>query len=142
MGYVVKGHAKVLTPAEAAEKNMRQWILPHHGVGNPSKDKLRVVFDAAAAYRGVSLNDCLLSGPDLLQHLAGVLIRFREERVAIMADIEEMFHRVLIREEDQPSLRFYWRDMDASRPPDVYQMCVDIFGAKCSPAIANYVRVS
>ena len=139
MGYVAKGHAKILTPAEVAEKNKRQWILPHHGVVNPSKDKMRIVFDAAAAYRGVSLNDCLMSGPDLLQNLAGVLIRFREEKVAIMADIEEMFHRVLIRDEDQPALRFYWRDMDVSRPPDVYQMGVAVFGAKCSPAIANYV---
>ena len=139
MGYVTKGHAKILTPAEAAEKNRKQWILPHHGVVNPRKDKIRVVFDAAAVYRGVSLNNCLLSGPDLLQNLAGVLIRFREEKVASMADIEEMFHRVLIREEDQPALRFYWRDMDVSRPPDVYQMGVAIFGAKCSPAIANFV---
>ena len=53
-----------------------------------------------------------MSGPDLLQNLAGVLISFREEKVAITADIEEMFHRVLIRNEDQPALRFYWRDMD------------------------------
>ena len=51
-----------------------------------------MVMDAAAKKNGVSLNDNLLVGPDLLNSLAGVLMRFREERVAIAADIEAMFH--------------------------------------------------
>ena len=56
-----------------------------------------------------------------------------------MADIEQMFHQVKIIDSDQPALSFLWRNFDTSRPPDTYQMTVAIFGAKCSPAIANYV---
>lgn len=48
-------------------------FLPHHGMVNPNKpDKLRVVFDVSAQYKGTSLNDALLKGIDLLNSLFGV----------------------------------------------------------------------
>ena len=40
---------------------------------------------------GISLNDVLMQGPDLFNFLVGVLICFREEHVALFADIEAMF---------------------------------------------------
>ena len=42
-------------------------------------------------------------------------------------------------EEDQPALSFLWRDLYTTKPPDVYQMQVVVFGTKSSPAMANYV---
>ena len=33
----------------------------------------------------------------------------------------------------------YGRDLDKSKPPDMYKMRVIIFGAKCSPTLANFV---
>lgn len=41
-------------------------------------------------------NDVLLSGPDLMNNLYGVLLRFRRESIAIMADIEQMFYCFLV----------------------------------------------
>ena len=138
--YIAEGHARKLTTPEAAVPNERRWFLPHHAVTNPNKPgKVRVVFDAAAAYQGASLNEKLLTGPDLLQSLPGVLLRFREGPVAVAADIKQMYHQIEIKEEDQPALSFLWRDLDGSKAPDIYQMQVLIFGARSSPAIANYV---
>jgi len=137
--YVSQGHARKLSKPEAETPNAKRWFLPHHAVVNPNKVKIRVVFDAAAMCHGVSLNNQLLTGPDLLQSLPGVLIRFREEPIAITADIEKMYHQVKIKAEDQPALSFLWRNLDKSKPPDVCQMEVAVFGARCSPAIANYV---
>ena len=58
---------------------------------HPKKpEKIRVVFDCAAKYQGTSLNDQTLQGPDHTNSLTGVLIRFREEQIALMADIEAM----------------------------------------------------
>ena len=137
--YIQQGHARKLTPEEASQPNARRWFLPHHAVTNPNKPgKVRVVFDAAAKFQGVSLNDRLLTGPDLLKSLPGVLLRFREEPVAITADIEKMYHQVRVNERDQPSLSFLWRQLDATKPPDVYQMQVVVFGTKSSPAMANF----
>ena len=49
------------------------WYLPHFGVFHKTKRKMRVVFDCAAKYEGVSLNDCLLKGPDYLNSLIGII---------------------------------------------------------------------
>ncbi|XP_043211906.1 uncharacterized protein LOC122376197, partial [Amphibalanus amphitrite] len=139
-GYVKDGHARKLSAEEADEPKEKRWYLPHHAVVNPNKPgKLRIVFDAAATYQGVSLNSKLITGPDLLQSLPGVIMRFREGLIAVTADIKQMYHQVRIRTEDQPASSFLWRDMERHRKPDVYLMEVVIFGAKSSPATANYV---
>ena len=58
-----KGYIAVVTNQDA--KNF--WYLPHHPVINKQKpDKIRRVTNAASKYKGVSLNDALLTGPDLL----------------------------------------------------------------------------
>lgn len=54
--------------------------------------KVRRVCDAAAKYQGSSLNSHLVSGPDLLNNLVGIFMRFREEKVALSGDIEAMFN--------------------------------------------------
>ena len=85
------------------------WYIPHHGVYHSKKpDKIRVVFDCSAKFEGVSLNDCLLSGPDLTNGLLGVLCRFRKNPCAVMCDIEKMFHQFYVNEEDRDYLRFLW----------------------------------
>ena len=81
--------------------------LPHHSVTHPKKpEKTRVVFDCAEKYQGTSLNDQTLQGPDLTNSLTGVLIRFREEQIALMADIEAMFHQIRVALKDVNALRF------------------------------------
>ena len=103
---------------------------------NPHKpDKVRVVFDCAARYNGVSLNSKLLQGPDLANNLVGVLIRFREEPIAIMADIEGMFHQVRVSPKDCDALHFlWWPENDFNKDPEDYQMLVHLFGNTSSPS--------
>ena len=86
----------------------KTWYLPHHGVYHPTKKKIRVVFDAAAKYEGISLNKQLISGPDLTNSLVGVLIRFRKGLIPFTADIESMFYQVGVPKKHQDYLRFMW----------------------------------
>ena len=51
----------------------------------------RTFMYASARFDGVSFNDRFLSGPDLSSSLIGTHVRFRQERVAVMADFECMF---------------------------------------------------
>ena len=137
--YIKKGYAVKLSKEEAANVNDKTWYLPHHPVSNPNKpDKIRVVFDAAAKYRGTSLNDNLLQGPCLINDLTGVLLRFREELFAFTADVEAMFYQVQVIEDDTNALRFlWWTSDDLEKAPEEFKMCVHIFGAKSSPCCAN-----
>jgi hypothetical protein len=97
-----------------------------------------VVFNAAALHDDVSLNIQLYQGPDLSNSMIGVLLRFRQERIAIVADITAMFHQVEVPLKDSDSLRFlWWDDKDLEGTPEEYQMTSHIFGATDSPC-ANY----
>ena len=52
-----------------------------------SQDKPRIVYDGSATVDGRCINDCILSGPDLLNSLTDVLAKFRLGQYALMADI-------------------------------------------------------
>lgn len=138
--YIVKGHARKVPKEELNLKEQPVWCLPHHPVTHPLKPvKVRVVFDCAAKYCGTSLNQQLLQGPDLTNPLVGVLIRFRQEPVAMAADIEAMFHQVYIDPQDCDALRFlWWPDGDLQREPEEYRMVKHLFGATSSPSCANF----
>ncbi|XP_067934975.1 uncharacterized protein [Watersipora subatra] len=113
------------------------WYIPHFGVFHPKKpDKIRVVFDCAAKVGGVSLNDFLLQGPDHMNDLQGILLRFRIHPIAIMGDIERMFHQFKVSAHHQDYLRFIWYDSEGL--PTTYKMTVHLFGARSSPACATY----
>ena len=116
------------------------WYLPLFGVYHPQKpDKIRVVFDSSAQHHGISLNDVLLTGPDLNNSLLGVLLRFRKESVAVIADIEQMFHSFIVREDNRDFLRFLWfNNNDPSQEIVEYRMKVHVFGNSPSPAVAIY----
>ncbi len=116
------------------------WYLVHFGVIHKRSKKLRIVFDASLKYRGVSLNSSLLQGPDLTNNLLGVLLRFRENKVAVSADIQKMFYAVKVKERHQDYLRFFWfPNNNLDENPIEYRVTVHIFGAVSSPSIANYV---
>ena len=96
-GIISKGYARKIPDEHLVSQYVenRSWYIPHHGVYRPQKpEKIRVVFDCSCQYLGSSLNKVLLQGPDLTNSLSGVLIRFRQEAVAVMADIEAMFYQV------------------------------------------------
>ena len=119
----------------------RTWYLPHFDVYNPMKpEKFRIVHDAAAKSRGLSLNDYLLTGPDLLQSLPGVMMRFRRHRIAISGDIAEMFMQVKVRTQDRDALRYLWRGNRREGAPEEYRMTSIIFGAASSPCTAIFAK--
>ena len=63
-------------------------------------------------------------------------MRFREDQIVISADIEAMFMQVFVSPEDQPYLRFLWKDNIGQ--PATFQYTRHIFGAIDSPCVACY----
>ena len=125
--------------APSTSRHGEVWYVPHFGVRHHKKpEKLRVVFDCSAQFSGQCLNDHLLSGPDQLNSLIGVLHRFRQGQVAVMGDIQRMFHSFFVRPTDRDYLRFLWfRDREMTEVVQ-YRMCVHLFGARSSPGVATF----
>ncbi|KAL0149827.1 hypothetical protein M9458_054875 [Cirrhinus mrigala] len=114
-----------IDPSEASATD-ESWYIPHHLVSHNGKSRL--VFNCSFQFQG----------PTLRASLLGVLLRFREHAVAVSGDIRGMFHQVRLLPEDQPLLRFIWRDMKHENPPDIFQWQVLPFGTVCSPCCATF----
>ncbi len=131
-----KGYAVKIPETQLKGQDGAAWYIPHHGVYHPQKKKLCVVFDCAATYQGVSLNQRLLQGPDLTNTLIGVLTHFREESVAMMANVEAMYHQVRVPEKDTNLLHFFWwPDGNLSREIAEHKVVVHLFGPPHLPAV-------
>ncbi|XP_062558270.1 uncharacterized protein LOC134223146 [Armigeres subalbatus] len=139
--YLEKGYAHKITAQDLEDAVPgRTWYLPLNVVLNPKKPgKIRLVWDAAAAVQGTSLNSTLLKGPDLLVNLPVVLYHFRERPIAFGGDIAEMYHQILIKRSDKQAQRFLYRD-DPSCPPQTYVMDRATFGSTSSPCSAQHVK--
>ena len=90
-----KSYVVTVEPHDPRKRSDRECYLPHHPVVNPNKPgKVRRVLDGASKFYGTFLNKSLLVGPDLLQNLIFVLLRFGEHKYAVSTDIEGMFLQV------------------------------------------------
>ena len=116
------------------------WYLPHQAVEKPEREttKLRLVFDSAAQYKGICLNDALEKGPNLINDLLQVFLGWREDVIGITGDISKMFNQVLVHPDDQKYHRFLWRNGQSNREPDVYQWVRLSFGDKPAPDLAGW----
>lgn len=107
MDQLIQKHLAEVAPPISSDEEC--WYLPLFGVYHPKKpNKIRLVFDSSSKCEGQSLNDVLLSGPDLTNSLLGVLMRFCREKVAIMADVEQMFYCFRVFPDHRNFLRFLW----------------------------------
>lgn len=137
------GYAEMVPADQLNWNDGELWYVPHHGVYHSRKGTLRVVFDCGAVFKGTSLNCQLLQGPDLTNSLIGILIKFRQELVALMADIKAMFHQVKVSEKHVDYLRFlWWPNGDVQQDLVEYRMNVHLFGAMSSPSCANLVTTT
>ena len=77
-----------------------------------------IVFNSSARFQGQSHNAYLAKGPNMLNNLLGILLRFREEQCAIMGDISKMYHSIGIPLFDEMMHCFLWRDFLSDEQPD------------------------
>ena len=116
--------------------------ISHHGIVKDSATTpLRVVYDCSAkqSSNDPSLNDCLMSGPSLVNDLLSVLIKFRSYEHACISDIEKAYLMVGLDVNDRDATRFLWPEnpSDKNSPVNVYRFKVVFFGGTCSQFLLN-----
>ena len=80
----------------------------------------------------------LLPGRPLGASLIGVLLSFRQHKVAISGDIKAMFHQVRLLRTDRPPFRFLWRNLQVDMEPNIYEWQVLPFASTCSPCCTTF----
>jgi len=95
-------------------KPSSEWFLLHFLVVHPEKSttKVRIVFDGSAQQGGTSLNSELLPGPKLQSDIVDILVKFRKESFALVGDVTQMYHQLILRPVDRPVHRFLYRNLD------------------------------
>ena len=133
-----RGVARKLSSEEIETYCGPVHYVNHHEVikQNSSSTPLRIVFNSSASYMGHALNEYWAKGPDFINNLYGILLRFREYPVAITADISKMYNSIHLSTRDQHVHRYLWRDMQRHREPDHYILTAVPFGDRPSGAIA------
>lgn len=131
----------IIEKVGSESNSLIKHYIPHHAVVNPTKatTKVRVVYDASARCKpeNKSLNECLYRGPILLQNLTGILLRFRLNKIAVVADIEKAFLQIGLQDEAKDVTRFFWlKDKDkigVENNIQMYRFCRVPFGIISSP---------
>ena len=116
--------------------------IPHHAaIKESSTTPLRIVYDCSCrkSPEHPSLNDCLTTGPPILNDLIAILLRFCQSKYGLSADIEKGFLNLILDEEDRDATRFFWisNPDNPTSPFDVYRFKRILFGATSSPFILN-----
>ena len=97
----------------------------------------RMCMDASAKPRKgeMSLNQCLLQGPNMTLNLAKCLIRFTLGTIRIVSDIEKAFLMISIWISHRDCLRFFWPEFpgDPCSKLLIFRFRVVLFGSISSP---------
>lgn len=113
------------------------YYLPHRPVIRTESltTKIRPIFDASAKGKnGVSLNDCMFTGPNLIPELLPIILRFRKWRFGLTSDITKAFLQIKVHKPDQDVHRFLWNVNDQIKTMKFDRV---IFGNTSSPFLLN-----
>ncbi|XP_048836046.1 uncharacterized protein LOC125711305 [Brienomyrus brachyistius] len=109
---VERGVAMKLTSEVMEKWTGPVWYVSHLVAPNPHSvtTPVRIVWNSSQKYKGVSMNDLLLKGPDVLNPIRAILLRFREGVHAALGDVKKMYNSVWLEEREMHLHRFLWRD--------------------------------
>ena len=113
-----------------------RWYLPLHIV--ELRGKTRVCHDARAANDGICLNDLLVGGPNLMNSLMDILMRFRQWKIAFMCDIKAFFHQIRVHPDDADLFRFFWFKDRSLRLAILNLFLSHVFGSLSSSFVTGF----
>ena len=128
---------RIIEEVPENEVNNPGHYLPHIPVIKQNiTTRLRPVFDASACGRSTSsLNQCLETGPNLIELIPTMLMRFREKKISVVSDIRRAFLQTGVCPQDGDFLRFLWWKKDDPTKLQTYRHARIVLGVSSSPFI-------
>ena len=106
--------------------------VTHHGVENPASNSTphRIVSNSALINNvcGKSLNQILMKGPNCLNSLIKVLIKFRSYETALIYDLSKAYYHLHTGPVEKYTRLVVWRDCDSSTEWKTYGFDCTAFG--------------
>ena len=129
-----------ICPVVKDSNSVPMWYLPFFVT---KQEKARVVYDGAAMHKGMSLNQAIFEGTNLLNNLVEVLARFRLGKYACIADLSKCFFQVSIPTTQRDLFRIVWftdNDIDSGEV-QTYSFTRHVWGINSSPyVILNAIK--
>ena len=99
------------TSENASMQNLQKSYIPlTYALRDSGTTKLRICGNSSfKSGKGLSLNDCTISGPNFLANLHGVLLRWRAARSVAIGDISKCYHQIKTSNLDNSLRRTYVR---------------------------------
>jgi hypothetical protein len=116
--YLDRGAAVRLTKEEMEEWKGPLNYISHHGVEKPSPTTpLRIVTNSSLNNGGNSLNGCLIGGPNSLNPMLDIALRFRCHECGMVFDLTKAYNSLHTGPVERHLRRFIWR----FSPDEVWQ---------------------
>ncbi|XP_055837021.1 uncharacterized protein LOC129905551 [Episyrphus balteatus] len=127
-----------MVKVDKQHENMGKYYLPHHTVVKDTSltTKTRVVFDASAkTSNGYSFNDAMMIGPRRQDNIFDIIIKWRQWKFVVTADIEKMYRQINSAEEHQEYHRIFWREQPKDNIRE-YKLTTVTYGTAAAPFLA------
>ncbi|CAG9125559.1 unnamed protein product [Plutella xylostella] len=134
--YQLLGH---MSECEGPHSCAGAYFIPHHGVlrESSSTTKLRVVFNASSpTTSGISFNDLQMVGPVVQDDLLSILLRFRQHKYILSADVAKMYRCIEVHPDDRNLQQIVWRD-NSSHPITAFKLNTVTYGTASAPFLAT-----
>ena len=108
--YLDRGAAVRLTKEEMVQWKGPVNYISHHGVERPSPTTpLRIVTNSSLNNGGNSLNSCLIGGPNSLNPMLDIALRFRCHECGMVFDLTKAYNALHTGPVERNLRRFIWR---------------------------------
>ncbi|KAI7800929.1 gag-pol fusion polyprotein, partial [Triplophysa rosa] len=120
-----------------ASWNSPVWYISHLISPNPHSvtTPVRLVWNSSQRFRGVSMNDLLVKGPDFLNQIRAVLLRFRSGIYAALGDIRKMYNS------EEELGEYAITRVNIGDKPDVMQGVIAQFAMHETANLASFVHL-
>ena len=121
-----------LSKQEMEEYQGPTQYISHHAVLKDSiSTPVRMVTNSSFSNGGSSLNNCLAAGPNSLNSMLGVTLRFRSREFALQYDLSKAYNSMKTTLKERHLRRFVWKFSDDEDWEDYGFDCVH-FGDRCA----------